>query len=99
MVRQVAFLMRASKGALRHSDIMSLSWRQFGVYLDSFTWLLREEGDDKQREKNQKADREAMRSDPRVKQKVKSEADEVKAKLAAFNEQWKGKAGKINKVM
>lgn len=99
MVRQVAFLMRASQGALTHSDIMRLSWRQFGVYLDSFTWLLREEGDDKQQEKNRKADREAMRNDPRTKQKIKSEVDEVKSKLAAFNEQWKGKTGKITKVM
>lgn len=81
MLRQVAFLMRASKGGLSHSEIMSLSWRQFQVYLDSFTWLLREESKEGQ-QKNQVDDMKAMLAEPRVKDWKRKLIDENKARKA-----------------
>lgn len=77
MVRQVAFLMRASKGGLTHSDIMKLTWRQFHVYLDSFTWLVREENEDG-RKQNRRDDLEAMKADPAVKAYRETLAEETR---------------------
>lgn len=77
MTRQVAFLMRASNGGLTHKRIMRLTWRQFLVYLDSFTWLLREESEEG-RGKNRRDDLRAMTSDPRVVETKRSMVEETR---------------------
>lgn len=98
MTRQLAFLMRASKGGLTHPVILSLTWRQFQVYLDSFTWLLREESEDG-RKKNYRDDLEAMTKVPELKERKKEDAEDIKSKIAAFNERWKGKKGTVVDVL
>ena len=45
MTRSVMFLMRASKGALSHEQIMRLTWRQFECYLDAASYWLNEESE------------------------------------------------------
>ncbi len=72
--------MRASKGGLTHPVIMSLTWRQFETYMDSFTWLLREESDDGRKE-NKIDDLETMKREPRVKKAKDDELAVIKAKL------------------
>lgn len=98
MVRQVAFLMRASKGALTHADIMKLTWRQFHVYLDSFTWLLREESEDGRKE-NRRDDLLAAAADPRAKAYKQAVVADSKRKLAEFDARWGGKKGEERTVM
>lgn len=80
-MRQIAFLMQASKGALTHDTIMRLSWRQFGVYLDSFTWLIREQTE-KGRMQNAKDDLISMSSNPLVKAKKAQMIEETKERVA-----------------
>lgn len=80
-MRQIAFLMQASKGALTHDGIMNLSWRQFGVYLDSFTWLLREQTE-KGRTQNAKDDLVTMSNNPLVKARKAQMIEETKEKVA-----------------
>jgi len=79
--RQFAFLMRASKGGLTHGELMGMTWRQFGVYLDAFTWILREEGDDEAKEKNKEADLIAMKGDEAVKEQKKTELEDIQEKM------------------
>jgi hypothetical protein len=76
-VRQIAWLMRESKGALTHSAIMNLTWRQFGVYLDSFTWIAREQTKEGQQE-NRRDDLKAKAADPRAKAWKKRILEETK---------------------
>jgi len=77
--------MRASKGGLTHEQIMRLSWRQYLVYLDSFTWLLREESEDG-RQKNAKADMHAQAADPRVREHKRKMLEQDKAEMKALME-------------
>jgi hypothetical protein len=91
MTRQLAFLMRASKGAFTHDAILRLTWRQFQVYLDSFTWLLREESEEGRRE-NRRADVVAMVERPEVKEKHRSGIDRDREKLRAWRERVRKKA-------
>jgi hypothetical protein len=92
-MRQIAFLMQASKGALSHEAIMNLSWRQFGVYLDSFTWLIREQSE-KGRQQNAKDDLLTMASNPLVKAKKAQMVEETKERVAKV----KNKSGKRESV-
>lgn len=80
-MRQIAFLMHASSGALTHDAIMNLSWRQFGVYLDSFTWLLREQTE-KGHAQNAKDDLTAMVHNPLAKAKKAKMLEETKSRVA-----------------
>lgn len=80
-MRQIAFLMQASKGALTHDGIMNLSWRQFGVYLDSFTWLVREQTE-RGRMQNAKDDLLSMANNPLVKAKKAHMIEETKERVA-----------------
>ena len=80
-MRQIAFLMQASKGALSHDVIMNLFWRQFGVYLDSFTWLVREQTE-KGRMQNAKDDLTSMSKNPLVKAKKAQMIEETKERVA-----------------
>jgi len=80
-MRQIAFLMHASSGALAHDIIMSLSWRQFGVYLDSFTWLIREQTE-KGHAQNAKDDLISMSNNPLVKAKKEQMIEETKSRVA-----------------
>jgi hypothetical protein len=80
-LRQIAFLMQASEGALSHETIMGLSWRQFGVYMDSFTWLLREQTD-KGRAQNARDDLTSMSRNPQVKAKKEEMIRETKERVA-----------------
>jgi hypothetical protein len=72
--------MRASKGAFTHEEIMRLPWRVFETYLDAFTWLLREESEDGQKE-NKRDDLRAMTQDPRFKDRKDRIVRDVKEKL------------------
>lgn len=85
MVRQVAFLMWASKGALTHDIIMKLTWRQFQVYLDSFSWLMNEQGEDG-KQKNRTNDLRAMVNNPEAKERKQSMLQETKEKVAKMKE-------------
>lgn len=80
-LRQIAFLMQASQGALTHEAVMQLSWRQFGVYMDSFTWLLREQTD-KGRAQNARDDLASMAGNPRVKARKEEMIKETKERVA-----------------
>lgn len=80
-MRQIAFLMQASEGALTHEIIMQLSWRQFGVYMDSFTWLLREQTE-KGKAQNARDDLISMGRDPRVKARKEEMIRETKERVA-----------------
>lgn len=80
-MRQIAFLMQASKGALSHEAIMHLSWRQFGVYLDSFTWLIREQTE-KGRMQNAKDDLISMSKNPLAKARKAQMIEETKEQVA-----------------
>ena len=73
--------MRSSKGGLTHSEIMRLSWRQFGTYLDAFTWLLSQE-DEESRGKVEGYDLQAKKSDPAWKSAVKLMREETKREVA-----------------
>ncbi len=78
--------MRASKGALTHDAILRLHWRQFGVYLDAFTFWLREESEDG-RQENAEADIRAKRGSPEwkaAKQRLTQETKRDVAKHKAF---------------
>jgi hypothetical protein len=75
--------MYASKGGLTHRDIMSLTWRQFGTYLDAFGWLMNEQTEDGKRE-NRTNDLHAQMKDPRVKALKDKLVRETKAELEAF---------------
>jgi hypothetical protein len=83
--------MRASEGALTHDAILRLTWRQFQVYLDSFTWLLREESEDGRKE-NRRADVVAMLEVPAVKSQHLSALKDDREKLRAWRERAKKKA-------
>lgn len=72
--------MRASKGGLTEERIMSLTWRQFGVYLDSFTWSVREEVDEGKR-KNRGDDLLAMLEVPELRERKKKMLEEVHNRL------------------
>ncbi len=74
--------MRASKGALTHDSIMKLSWRQFQIYLDAFTWIVREETDEGRAE-NAKADLEATALVSDVRSAKREIIKEVKEKWNA----------------
>ena len=73
--------MKASDGAFSHSEIMRLTWRQFHVYLDAFTWALQEE-DDKGRAKNRLWDLQAATREPRMKDWKKGEIEKAHRALA-----------------
>ena len=60
---------------------MQLSWRQFLVYIDSFTWLLREQTE-QGRIDNARDDLLAMSRDPRIKERKQKMVDETKQKVA-----------------
>ncbi len=59
---------------------MKLSWRQFQVYLDSFTWLVREESEDG-RKANARDDLEAMILVPELKDVKRSIVEEANRRL------------------
>jgi len=69
--------MRASKGAFSHQDVMKLTWRQFWVYIDAFTWLLREESEEG-RTKNKTDDLAAMTKVPSLKERKRKLVEETK---------------------
>ncbi len=81
MIRQVVFLMRATKGGLTHEQIMRLSWRQFQVYLDSAIWALREESEGGRKE-NKTDDLYTMAQDPKMKDRKKTLLDETTKRVA-----------------
>lgn len=60
---------------------MSLTWRQFHIYLDAFTWVLQEQSDEG-RLKNQIWDLQLTRSDPRMKTWKEQEIERANAALA-----------------
>lgn len=60
---------------------MALTWRQFHVYLDAFTFLLQEETDDG-RAKNRTWDLRAMAEEPRMKDWKKAEVEKANRILA-----------------
>ena len=70
--------MRASKGGLTHEQIMRLTWRQFGVYLDAFTWLLREEAGGDGPMENRKDDRAAAALVPELRDRQKRLVEDTK---------------------
>jgi hypothetical protein len=74
-------LVKASEGGMTHSEIMRLTWRQFHVYLDAFTWILQEE-DDKGKAKNRLWDLRAMAQEPRMKDWKNTEREKAKRALA-----------------
>jgi hypothetical protein len=61
---------------------MKLHWRQFQVYLDSFTWIVREESEEGRKD-NVRDDLNAMKEIPELKDAKQSAVDEVKRKLAS----------------
>ena len=69
--------MHASKGGLSYDQIMRLTWRQFGAYLDAFTWLLREQSPEGQAENA--ADDKKVLDDPEIRAKIRA----AKARLLA----------------
>jgi hypothetical protein len=69
--------MRASKGGLTHEQIMRLSWRQFWVYIDAFTWILREDSEDGRKE-NRNDDLRAMTKMPGLKERKRKLVAETK---------------------
>lgn len=69
--------MRASKGGLTHTEILKLTWRQFWLYIDAFTFLLREETDEG-RTQNKTDDLRAMTGDPRLKERKRKMVEETK---------------------
>ncbi len=73
--------MRASKGSFSHAEIMKLTWRQFWVYIDAFTYLLREESEDG-RVENKTDDLRAMSQEPRLKERKRLMLAEHKRDLA-----------------
>jgi hypothetical protein len=52
--------MRASYGAFSHQDILNLTWRQFEVYMDAFTFVLNAEGGDAGQKENKRRDAETI---------------------------------------
>lgn len=86
--------MDASKGALDHATIMGLTWRQFGVYMDAFTWLAREQSE-KGRQENARDDLEAMSKIPEVKERKQKMVLEAKERVRkAKKRSGKGKSVK-----
>jgi hypothetical protein len=73
--------MRASKGALSHTEIMGLTWRQFWVYIDAFIFLLREESEDGRTE-NKTADLQAIVGNPILKERKRKLLEETKRDVA-----------------
>lgn len=65
------FVMRTSKGGLNHEQIMRMTWRQFGVYLDSAYWIIREETKEG-RGKNFRDDMEYLKGAPTLYGKAKA---------------------------
>ncbi len=61
---------------------MKLSWRQFLVYLDSFTWLVREESEEGRKD-NYKDDLKAMQEIPELAGAKDAMVEDVKKKLAS----------------
>lgn len=81
--------MTASKGGLTHPVIMKLTWRQFGVYLDAFTFWQREQSDDGKLD-NQSDDMNAKKRNPEWKsavqrQKTKTAREVAKHKAFALS--------------
>jgi len=66
---------------LSHSDIMRLTWRQFHVYLDAFTWVLQEETEEG-KAKNRLWDLRFVKDDSRVKAWKQAEIEKAKRALA-----------------
>ena len=60
---------------------MKLTWRQFNVYLDAFTWILQEESKEGQ-QKNRLYDLRAMAEEPRMKEWKNAEREKAKRALA-----------------
>lgn len=83
MIRNVAFLMTASKGGLSHDAVLRLTWRQFLTYLDAFAHQSREATDDGRKD-NWKADRAAMAAVPELHERHAKHVADVKNKLAAW---------------
>lgn len=77
--------MWASKGGLTHDGIMGLTWRQFHVYLDAFTWLMNEQSEDGQK-KNRRYDLEARAQETRCKAWKTSLVEETKEMVAKHKE-------------
>ncbi len=73
--------MRASKGALSHTEIMNLTWRQFWVYIDAFVWLLREESEEGRKD-NATDDLLAMTKVPGLKERKSKLVEETKRDVA-----------------
>lgn len=91
MVRQLAFVLWASKGGLNHEQIMRLTWRQFDCYRESFTWLLSEQ-DEKGKQENARNDLLFIKDDPRLKDIKKHEVEKAHAALAKMKERMKARA-------
>ena len=62
---------------------MALTWRQFHLYLDSFTWVLQEQTDDG-RLKNQIWDLQLTRNDPRMKSWKQQEIERLEARQTVY---------------
>lgn len=77
--------MQASNGAFTHESIMRLPWRLFGVYLDAFTYIQREQTEDG-RIDNQKDDLKAMSGNETIKNLKKKLVEDTKAKTKKFVE-------------
>lgn len=73
-------LMRSSKGGLTHTEIMNLTWRQFGTYLDAFLWLAREASKEGQTQ-NKVDDLEAMKKEPKVKAAKQAILDDTNKRM------------------
>jgi hypothetical protein len=72
--------MRASKGGLTHEQIMRLTVRQVWVYVDAFTWLLREESEEGVK-KNNLADLRLIAGDERFKKRKERILADAKRKI------------------
>lgn len=60
---------------------MKLTWRQFHVYLDAFSWILQEESEDG-RQKNRRWDLKLAAKDPKMKEWKSAEVEKAKRALA-----------------
>jgi hypothetical protein len=75
--------MRATKGGLTHSEIMKLTWRQFGVYLDACVWSIREESEEG-RKQNAEDDAFAKKNNPEWKRRQKEDTKRMKKELEKY---------------
>ncbi len=90
--------MRVSKGGFRHEDILKLTWRQFGTYLDAFTFVLREESGDPDKD-NFRDDLEADGQDPRVREWKRKFLEDTKRDVEKHKKYASGPTGGITQKL